>query len=433
MQESATTKYVIHASVSTEGVVEKPDIIGAVFGQTEGLLGEDLDLRELQKSGRIGRIEVNIETKGGKTGGEIVIPSSLDRTETAILAASLETIDRIGPCVASIRVARIEDLRATKRKQVVDRAKALMQEMATGTPESSELTGEVRASLRVEEIGTFGPEKLPAGPAVEESDAIIIVEGRADVLNLLRAGIKNVVAIEGTSVPPSVAELTKRKTVTAFVDSDRGGDLILKELFQVAEIDFVARPPEGRSVEEITQKEIIKALRSKMPAESYRLSGRRVPGGKGEGGRSASGRAESPRSRREEASARPPPRPPVPEADETGAPPAAGSGPDPARLRSQLQELNGTLHARLLDGEEKPVKEVPVREVVDALGAAEGVQAVVFDGIITQRILDAAEQKQVGWVAGIRLADGVRIPRGLRIVTVQGSPRSDGDRGGRRR
>lgn len=422
MPESETTKYVIRVSIATEGVVEKPDIIGAVFGQTEGLLGEDLDLRDLQKSGRIGRIEVNIETKGGKTKGEIVIPSSLDKTETAILAASLETIDRIGPCVAVIQVGKVEDLRATKRKKVVERAKLLMQEMATGTPESSELTGEVRASLRTEEISTFGPEKLPAGPAVEESDAIIIVEGRADVLNLLRAGIKNTVAIEGTNVPPSVAEFSKKKTVTAFVDSDRGGDLILKELFQVAELDFVARPPEGRSVEELTQKEIIKSLRSKIPAESYKLGGRKAL-------KEAERRMETQAAARPERIER---SEPVPVRREREAPPPPP--PTDGRLeglRSLLQGLNGTLQARLLDAEQKPVKEAPVREVVDALQATEGVQAVVFDGIITQRILDAAEAKKVGWVAGIRIAEGVRIPQGVRIVTTQAAPRADFGRRGR--
>ncbi|MEM3086276.1 MAG: DNA primase DnaG [Halobacteria archaeon] len=418
MQESETTKYVIRASIATEGVVEKPDVIGAVFGQTEGLLGEDLDLRDLQKSGRIGRIEVNIETKGGKTKGEIVIPSSLDKTETAILAASLETIDRIGPCVAAISVAKVEDLRASKRKKVVERAKALMQEMTTGAPESSEITGEVKASLRVEEISTFGPEKLPAGPAVEESDAIIIVEGRADVLNLLRGGIKNTVAIEGTNVPPSVAELTRKKTVTAFVDSDRGGDLILKELFQVAEIDFVARPPEGRSVEDLTQKEIIKALRGKIPADSYKLGGRRAL-------KEAERRMEArPAPRMERAEAPPPPR-----REATPAAPVDGRFES---LRTLLQELNGSLQARLLDAEQKPMKEAPVREVVDALQATEGVQAVVFDGIITQRILDAAEEKKVGWVAGIRIAEGVRVPQGVRVVTAQAAaPRADFGRRGR--
>jgi DNA primase len=62
-------KYIIHARLELSGVAERPDIIGAVFGQTEGLLGSDLELRELQKSGRIGRIDVKLEIKSGKTSG----------------------------------------------------------------------------------------------------------------------------------------------------------------------------------------------------------------------------------------------------------------------------------------------------------------------------------------------------------------------------
>ena len=59
-------------------------------------MGSDLELRELQRSGRIGRIEVNTEIKMGKTEGEIILPSSLDKEETVLVAAAMETIQRIG-------------------------------------------------------------------------------------------------------------------------------------------------------------------------------------------------------------------------------------------------------------------------------------------------------------------------------------------------
>ncbi len=266
MEESDTTKYVIHAHISAEGVVERPDVVGAVFGQTEGLLGADLDLRELQKTGRIGRIEVNITSKYGKSSGNILIPSSLDKIETSILAAALETIDRVGPCISKISVTKIEDVRSSKRQQIIERAKHILTAMFDeSVPESQELTDAVKQAVRVEEV-TF-IDNLPAGPNVLDSDAILVVEGRADVLNLLKYGIKNAIAVEGTNVPALVAELSKKKTVTVFTDADRGGELILKELLQVADVDYVARPPDGKGVEELTQKEIIKSLRSKVPVE----------------------------------------------------------------------------------------------------------------------------------------------------------------------
>ena len=93
-----TLKYVIYANVKINGLVEKPDVVGAIFGQTEGLLGEELDLRELQKNGRIGRIHVNLEEKKGMTTGEIRVPSSLDMVETCIIAGALETVDRVMKC-----------------------------------------------------------------------------------------------------------------------------------------------------------------------------------------------------------------------------------------------------------------------------------------------------------------------------------------------
>ncbi|MEN6611299.1 MAG: DNA primase DnaG [Methanoregulaceae archaeon] len=271
MYSSDTTKYLIHIIVEAQGVVEKPDVVGAIFGQTEGLLGEDLDLRDLQRTGRVGRIDVQITSKKGETRGEILISSSLDRAETAILAASLETIDRVGPCVAKVSVASIEDIRVSKRKMIFERAKELLLErFDDGSIDSDELLDDVRESMRMGKIESIGDEKVPAGPHVIDSDAIIVVEGRADVINLLRYGIKNSVAVEGTHVPQTIVDLTEKKTATAFLDGDRGGELILRELLQVADIDYVAFSPRGKSVEDMARKEILKALRNKVPAEHVR-------------------------------------------------------------------------------------------------------------------------------------------------------------------
>jgi len=263
-----TTKYQIHIEFEAEGVVEKSDVVGAIFGQTEGLLGEDLDLRDLQRTGRIGRIDVKTVSKKGDTKGEILIYSSIDKAETALLAASLETIDRVGPCSSKFHVKKIEDIRISKRKKIVERAKEiLMLSFEESSIDTNDIIDEVREYSRIEKIIEIGEEKLPAGPNVEDSDAIIVVEGRADVINLLKYGIKNAVAVEGTNVPKTIIDLCRTKTATAFLDGDRGGDLILSELLQVADIDFVAIGPRGRSVEDMSRKEIIKPLRNKVPVE----------------------------------------------------------------------------------------------------------------------------------------------------------------------
>jgi len=218
-----SAKYIIHTQIQIDGAVDKPDVIGAIFGQTEGLLGNELELRELQRSGRIGRIEVRIETRGGKSNGEIVIPSSLDKAETAIIGAALETIQRIGPCNSKVNVLNIEDVRISKRDFVIERAKELLRDLTSKVlPDSQEITDQVAQSVRMMEITEYGRDRLAAGPSIDEGDEVIVVEGRADVLNLLKHGIKNVIALNGTSIPETIRELGRRKILTVFVDGDRG-------------------------------------------------------------------------------------------------------------------------------------------------------------------------------------------------------------------
>ncbi|HIK02132.1 TPA: DNA primase [archaeon] len=270
----AAIKYMVRAKISTTGVVERPDVIGAVFGQTEGLLGEDLDLRELQKNGRIGRIEVELETKDGKTEGKIEIPTSLSKEDTALIAAGLETIERIGPSNSTISVEAIEDVRSSKRDYVVDRAQALLEKLGAGVPESQELSSRVRTAIKTGEIKDYGPDKLSGGPDVENASEIILVEGRADVLNLLKGGIGNCLSTGGTKVPESLKDLCKGKKVSVFLDGDRGGILILKALTNLIDIVNVAVAPNGTEVEEITQKEILKALRSQVPLDVFLGKGR---------------------------------------------------------------------------------------------------------------------------------------------------------------
>ncbi len=267
-----SAKYIVHSTIQIDGVVDRPDVIGAIFGQTEGLLGSDLELRELQRSGRIGRIEVDTEIRGGKTAGSITIPSSLDKAETAIIAAALEIIQRIGPCNARLKVDSIEDVRTSKRAFVIDRAKELLKTMIdTVMPDSQELADEVSKAVRVMEAVEYGADRLPAGPAIDEGEEVIVCEGRADVMNLLKHGFKNVIGMNGTSVPQTIVELSKKKVLTAFVDGDRGGDLILKELIDVAEVDYVTKAPDGKEVEELEKKEIHKALRARVVPEQLRL------------------------------------------------------------------------------------------------------------------------------------------------------------------
>jgi len=422
--DPSTTKYLIQARLEAEGIVEKPDVVGAVFGQTEGLLGEELDLRDLQKSGRIGRIEVDVQSKKGRSEGTILIPSSLDQVETSILAAALETIDRVGPCKATIKVDKVEDTRVTKRNKIIERARSLLSSMVEESKTSgSDLLDEVRQSVQVSEIVSFGAERLPAGPNVTDSDAIIIVEGRQDVLNLLRSGIKNAIAVEGTNVPKTIQELSKERALTAFVDGDRGGDLILKELLQVAEVDFIARAPRGKEVEELTQKQIMKCLRNKIPAdqyvEMYGLSGQVY---KAESEFPEPKPAAGPQARPEpRPEFRPEPREPRESREDRPPAPLTPTtkvlNPKLEKYRDMLLQLGGSSTARLLDEGDGVVTEVPVRELVDTLKTAKQTRAIVFDGIITQRILDIAAEMNMHSVVGTKMGTITKQPAGLEVWT----------------
>ncbi|MBU1202173.1 MAG: DNA primase [Nanoarchaeota archaeon] len=392
-------KYIIHAKIQIEGVVDKPDVIGAIFGQTEGLLGADLELRELQRSGRIGRIEVNVETKSGKTSGEIIIPSSLDKAETSIVAAALEIIQRIGPCNAKTIVDRIEDIRISKRRQVIERAKELLKNLMDGVlPDSQELADEVSYSVRVMEIQEYGKERLPAGPAIEESDDIIIVEGRADVLNLLKHGFKNAIAINGTSVPLTIHELTKRKVTTAFVDGDRGGNLIIKELLSVADIDFICRAPDGKEVEELTQKEIHKALRGKIASEQAKLDAGATSDLKSNDKYDYSNKSKDTKPisnnyKRDEK---------IDDKKDLSYSKKKLSDNEKKKFSDMLEDLIGTRGAYILDENINILGKVPVSELQSTVKSLRtGIYAVVLDGVIDKDLVMTAERTNVRFLVAM--------------------------------
>ncbi|MFA4960092.1 MAG: DNA primase DnaG [Candidatus Pacearchaeota archaeon] len=262
-------KYSIIADFTAEGPFQKPDVIGALFGQTEGLLGSDMELRELQKEGKIGRIEVDLSTEGGKTTGEIIIPSALDKTETTIIAAALETIDKIGPTDAKISIREIEDVRGSKRDYIMERAKALLANIKNEGMDSMEIGNELRESSRVAKVIDYGEEGLSAGPDVDSSNEVIVVEGRADVVNMLRNGIKNVIGMQGTRFPKTITKLGEYKELTLFVDGDRGGKLIARNVCDNAKIVYIAQAPDGKEVEELAGKELLQALRKKVPSKEF--------------------------------------------------------------------------------------------------------------------------------------------------------------------
>lgn len=258
-----TVKYEVKAKYEITGIVEKPDIIGAIFGQSEGMLGADMDLKDLQQAGKLGRIEITTNKKNGKTFGEIIIPSSLDQIKTSILAATIETVEKVGPCEAKLKIISIRDTRKEKREQITGRAKQLLEKMQKfESVESSDLTDSIKTNIRTQKVINY--KGMSAGPEVLTSEQIIVVEGRADVLKLLSYGIKNAIEMNGSNITRDLIELCKRKEVIVLIDGDRGGELNVKKLSSLTKIDYIAKAPDGKEVEELTQKEILLALKRRQ-------------------------------------------------------------------------------------------------------------------------------------------------------------------------
>ena len=416
-----SSKYIVNASIEIDGVVDRPDVIGAIFGQTEGLLGSELELRELQRSGRIGRIEVNVDTRAGKTQGAIIIPSSLDKAETAIVGAALEIIQRIGPCNAKIKVTNVEDVRVTKRSFVIERAKELLKNlMETTMPDSQEIADEVAQSVRIMEVVEYGKDRLPAGPCIDESEDIVIVEGRADVLNLLKNGFKNVIALNGMSCPQTIIDLSQKKEVTLFVDGDRGGSLIIRDLLSLGEIDFVTRAPDGKEVEELAKKEIHKALRSKITAEQAKLE--------------MASNDTSNSIRKPVIMKRPvvlPTTPTVRPATTTvnGMQPIKTmpvakpivstkktlTPEEHMKFGEMLENLIGTRGAYLLDDKHNVLGKVPFTELATTLKSLNaGVYAVIFDGITEPTLVEIAERSGISHI----IAMDTKVPNAQAKVNI---------------
>ena len=412
--DPTSSKYLIRASIRANGVVNKSDVVGAVFGQTEGLLGDELDLRDLQKSGRMGRVEVEIKSDKGKSVGEIVITSSMDQVETSVFAAALETVERVGPCKATVKITTLEDSRSSKREIIIDRARTLLINLIKDSRGAgSTITDTVRQVLQTEEIVRFKG-KLPAGPNVDTSDAVIVVEGRGDVLNLLRHGIKNAVAVEGTNIPKEVVALSKERTVTAFVDGDRGGEMIIQELLQVAEIDFISRAPDNTEVEHLTHKQIMKSLRDKSSAELFMEQNKwSRPGSSGTKAKSSDKKTrrgtKSKSSKEEKATPK--------EKEVTKEVPAEAAVASPVFVE-QLDQLQGTKNARLLMGDEV-ADEVSISGLQEVLETRKdnGVNTLVMDGIITQRLIELVPKAGIKIIVAEKKGPLPRDPVGITMFT----------------
>jgi len=355
-------KYHVKLSFEVDGLVERADIVGAVFGQTEGLLGPEMNLNELQRVSKVGRIEVDTTATENTTSGTTLLPMSTDVDTCALIAAAIESIDKVGPFDSKFKLDSIDDVRASKKEDIVRRAKEIKQKWSTkSVSEGDTMLSDVHEGSSGK-VAEYGPNKLPCSSGIYDSPWIILVEGRADIKNLLRAGYDNALAIEGAKIDESIKDLcAKKDKVVAFLDGDRAGGFILKELKSVVNIDLELRADEGIEVEELTPQRVADILKDadkdvkQQTAEPKQVS-------------------------------------------ETDKPLAEATS-------KVYQDLNETLEAVGLDSDNNQLFKVPISELVEKLSTQSGIKYLILDGIITQRLLDGAKQSGIECIIGHRIAN----------------------------
>ncbi len=382
LPNTGIVKYHVKLKFEVDGLVEKADIIGAIFGQTEGLLGPEMNLNELQKVSKVGRIEVNVDTKSNMAKGDALIPMSTDISTAALIAGAIESIDKVGPFQAKFGLLGIDDIRAIKKKVIVDRAKKIVQEWATKTiSEGEEMLKDVYDASKPGKLTAFGKAQLACGTGVFDSDWVILVEGRADVINLLRAGFDNAIAIEGAKIDETITKLTEGKKVIAFLDGDRAGDLILKELQGLVKIDKILRAPMGREVEECTPLEIAEILKETMPFVT--ANGQQRTQSLQQAGSIQLQKQERQQQIEEQ------------QLQITSQSNSNIKEEDTGILlavKEVYPQINETLEAVVLDSSMKTLLKVPVSDIVKKLNSTEGAKMLVLDGIVTQRLVEGSRQ-----------------------------------------
>ena len=361
MPYTGIVKYHVKLSFDVDGLVERADIIGAIFGQTEGLLGPEMNLNELQRVSKVGRIEVTTTSTENTTNGNVLLPMSTDVDTCALISAAIESIDKVGPFDCSFKLDAIDDVRASKKEDIVRRAKEIKQKWSTkSVSEGDTMLKDVHESI-AGKVTTYGPNKLPCSTGVFDSPWIILVEGRADILNLLRAGFDNALAMNGATIDESIKEICKsKKKIVAFLDGDRAGGFILKELKSVVNVDIELRADSGVEVEELTPQRVADILND-TKIEMQKLG-------------------TSPATMNED--------------DKSLADVISKIYPD----------LNETLESVALDDKDNQLFKIPISELVDKLSTQTGIKCLILDGIITQRLLDNAKTSGIGYIVGHRAA-----------------------------
>jgi hypothetical protein len=202
------------------------------------------------------------------------------------------------------------------------------------------------------------------------------------------------------------------KTVTVFLDGDRGAEINLKHLSSKIKIDNVIRAPDGKEVEELTKKEIVASMKHYQKFEDFRLERKSAFENRDfprlsyrernfeDGGNYKPFHAQKRQSNWQEQSLQ------TKEKDEKFE-----------RLKENFKKLKGTMKAILVNKALKKLEEVEIQDLDEALDKRKRIYAVLLDGIITERLMEKAKKKKVEYLLGVQTK--VSSSNGIKIKVVR--------------
>ena len=175
----------------------------------------------------------------------------------------------------------------------------------------------------------------------------------------------------GSGIKPKLAELaSKKKTVTAFMDGDRGGKLLLMEISGTLgkSLTHVAFAPQSREVEHLEGKVVTKCLAQKEPASK------------------AVARIQTEIQKDADAS--------------VGKGKPSLEAPDDVKGWAPMMDGLKRNQAVIVLGDGSGSDPISAKDLEAALGKTDGAQGLVFSGKVTNRIHELASGAGINNVVG---------------------------------
>ncbi|NVM31992.1 MAG: hypothetical protein HWN65_24340 [Candidatus Helarchaeota archaeon] len=89
----------------------------------------------------------------------------------------------------------------------------------------------------------------------------------------------------------------------------------------------------------------------------------------------------------------------------------------PKQIAKKARELEGTLEAVLLNKKMEQIERLPVSALTEKLQGIKDVNTVIFDGVITQRLVDLAAERNIKYLVAARVSEAIKQPLQVNLLT----------------